>query len=482
MLSEIIQEIKKYCPNSNFSPIEKAYHFAEKAHSKQLRASGEKYFLHCINVAQILIGLKLDVPTIVAALLHDVLEDTDVTIENLKNEFDKEIVSLVEGVTKIGSYKFKDPEIAQAENWRKMLLAVTKDIRVILVKLADRLHNLRTIQFLPQDKQKSIANESITLYAPFAQRLGIYKWKSEIEDLSFAVIHPEEHKIMMDAWTKRKETDIKNIELWEKLIKEKLANTGIPYRFSSRPKNIYGVYRKMRRKNIDFSQIQDLIGIRLITDTVENCYALLGIMHTAFLPVPGSFTDYINMPKVNMYQSLHTSILGPEDLLAEIQIRTEDMHKRCEYGIASHWRYKEKKVHDKNYKPEEIDEKLDWLKEVLEWQKELKDSKEFLNAFKTECKFEQVFVFTPKGKLTKLPADATPVDFAYVVHSDIGNHCYGAKIGKKLVPLDYKLKSGDMCEILTRKNTKPSKHWLGFVITANARSKIRRFLRKENAK
>ena len=482
MLTEISNLIKAYLPAADLSILEKAYAFAEEAHKGQKRASGADFFIHCVEVAKILASIKLDISTICAALLHDILEDTPVTLDRLKKEFGAEIASMVEGVTKISSYHFQNQEIAHAENWRKMLLAVTKDIRVILIKLADRLHNLQTIKYLPEEKQKDIATESLNLYAPFAQRLGIYKWKSEIEDLSFAVLDPEQYRKLSGEIEKKQGTNAHYIELWKKLITEKLGGPGIPFRLSARPKNLYGIYKKMESQKKTFEEIQDVIGLRLITDTVANCYALLGLIHTYFLPLPGTFTDYISLPKVNMYQSLHTTISGPENMVAEIQIRTEEMHKRSEYGIAAHWRYKEKgeiaRV-DQNQKSEDVEEKLNWLRRILEWQQDLKDSKEFLETFKAECEFEQVFVFTPKGKVIKLPLGSTPVDFAYAIHTDIGNHCFGAKIGNKIVTLDYKLKSGEICDIIVKRSAKPNKHWLEFAITANAKSKIRKYLREQ---
>ena len=481
MLSELANQIKSYIPEADLSVLKKAYEFASNAHRGQVRASGSDFFSHCEEVARILANIKLDVSTISAALLHDILEDTPVTLDQLKKEFGDEIATMVEGVTKIGSYDFPDPEQAHAENWRKMLLAVTKDIRVILIKLADRIHNLQTIKFLPEEKQKSIATESLSLYAPFAQRLGIYRWKSEIEDLSFQVLDPEQFRKISREIEKQKESNAHNLELWKKMINEKLGDSGIAFRLSARPKNLYGIYKKMQRQSKTFEEIQDIIGLRLITDTVANCYALLGLIHTHFMPIPDSFTDYISLPKVNMYQSLHTTVTEPGNMVAEIQIRTDEMHRRSEYGIAAHWRYKEKGSSEKpgeQDKSEDVEEKLNWLRQMLEWQQDLKDSKEFLETFKAECEFEQVFVFTPKGKLIKLPKGSTPVDFAYVIHSDIGTHCFGAKVGNKIVTLDYKLKSGEICEILVKRSSKPNKHWLEYAITANAKSKIRKFLRE----
>lgn len=479
MLEQLLSKVRTYHPGADTDLIELAYQYAAKAHEGQFRASGEPFFNHSYNVALILCDLKMDEPTIAAALLHDVLEDTAVKPDVLRTEFGAEITALVEGVTKISAYHFTDREIAQAENWRKMLLAVTRDARVILIKLADRLHNMSTIRFLSPEKQHEIAAESLYLYAPFAQRLGIYRWKSEIEDMSFEVLYPDEYRVLHDAWEHRQESRHHHLERWRALLDEAIASSGIAYRLSVRPKSLYGIHKKMERQHKPFAEIQDLIGMRLVTDTVENCYGLLGLVHSAFRPVPGAFTDYIQMPKINMYQSLHTSIVGPDEVIAELQIRTEDMHRRAEYGIAAHWRYKEAGGVSVAHKPgakEDIESRLDWLKQMLSWQDDIKDVREFMQAFKVECNFEQVFVFTPGGKVIKLPHGATPIDFAYAVHTDIGTHCYGARVGDKIQPLNYVLKTGETCQIMTRKSAHPANHWLSWVITARARAKIRRFL------
>lgn len=477
----LIDKVRSYLPDENCLPIEQAYTYSLRAHAGQVRASGESYFTHAYAVATVLTEIRMDVPTIAAALLHDVLEDTQTSSGDIRSVFGDEIASLVEGVTKISSYHCLDQEMAAAENWRKMLLAITRDIRVILVKFADRLHNMRTIEYLPADKQRRIATETLILYAPFAQRLGVYRWKSELEDLSFAVLHPDEYRRLRLAWEMRQESSIQQLEEWKHRLTEVILPCGMPFRLSARPKSLYGIWKKMERQAKPLSDIQDLIGLRLITDTVEHCYAMLGTVHTAFRPVPGTFTDYIHMPKINMYQSLHTTLQGDHDVCAEIQIRTEEMHRRCEFGIAAHWRYKEHRPHPSlgATGSKEIDGKLDWLKQVLEWQDELRDPREFLMALRTECTFDQVFVFTPKGKVMVLPAGATPIDFAYAVHTDIGDHCFGAKIDGKMVTLDHILQTGCTCEVLTRKNAHPSKHWLDFAITAQARAKIRRYLREQ---
>ena len=481
MFEKLLIPLKTYLTEADIAQIQKAYEFSQTAHQNQFRDSGDAFFTHCVAVAQLLTDLKLDAETIVAALLHDVLEDTKTSHDVIAKEFGKDVLLIVEGVTKIDSYHFPDPVKAQAENWRKMLFAITKDIRVIMVKLADRLHNMRTINYLSEEKQLLIADESINLYAPFAHRLGIHKWKNELEDLSFAVLQPAKYAQIKELMILRKEADIKNLELWRNEILQKISPSQIPFTLTARPKNIYGIYEKMNRQSKNFDDIKDLIGLRLITDTVANCYGLLGLVQAHFKPVTGSFNDYIANPKGNMYQSLHISVQGPNDSEAELQIRTEEMHNRDEYGIAAHWRYKEKSKDGALLDSVYIEEKLDWLKQIMEWQLELKDPHEFMSTLKLECTFEQVFVFSPKGMVVKLPMGATPLDFAYGVHSEIGDHCYGVKVGLKLVPLSYKLKSGDICEILTRKNNTPSPGWLDLAVTARAKSKIRKYLR-ENKK
>lgn len=471
-------------PESEMALIEKAFEYAHCGHHYQTRASGEPYLTHCVCVALNLAELRLDNATIAAALLHDILEDTLVTEFELREEFGQEVVNLVQGVTKINKYKFKNTDnlTKQAENWRKMLLAVVKDIRVILIKLADRLHNMRTIKYLSPEKQKEIANESMTLYAPFAHRLGINKWKGELEDLSFEVLMPVQYNTIKQQWDRRAESDLAKLSTIENKITQSLKSSQIPFKISARPKNLYGIYKKMERQKKPFSGIEDLFGIRVITDTVEHCYGLLGIINSTQHLKDGSFTDYITVPKNNMYQSLHVTIISDEGIIVEVQIRTQEMDHRAEYGIAAHWRYKQKCDVGGESTSEErpIEEQLDWLKRILKWQEEedVTDSKEFMSALKTECKFEQIYVFTPHNKVIKLPEGATTVDFAYAVHSDIGDTCVGAKVNGKMVQIHYVLKSGDVCEILTRKNTGPNSNWLDFVVTANARYRIRRYLRE----
>ncbi|MCL2334963.1 MAG: RelA/SpoT family protein [Endomicrobia bacterium] len=485
---ETLKKLLTYLPQEDMALIEKAYFYASCAHSYQVRASGDPYLTHLESVSANLAELKIDGATITAALLHDILEDTLVTEQDLLNEFGEEVLSLVQGVTKLNKYQFDDNITAQAENWRKMLLAVVKDIRVIIIKLADRLHNMRTLKYLSPDKQKSIASESLTLYAPFAHRLGIYKWKSELEDLAFETLQPVEYNKIKTQWEKRAESNIENLKEVEEQLKEKLAPSAIPLRISARPKNLYGIYKKMERQNKPFSAIEDLFGMRVITDTIEHCYAILSVLNSSFKLVEGSFTDYINVPKANMYQSLHMTVISDKNVMVETQIRTEEMHQRAEYGVAAHWRYKRKVESCAGNAPKEdtkdapAEDRLDWLKQFLEWQRETTDSSEFLNSLKTECNFEQIFVFTPQKKVIKLPLGATTLDFAYAVHSDIGDTFMGAKVNGKMATIDTKLKTGDVCEILVRKNIRPRQDWLKFAITAQARSKIRKYLREHPEK
>jgi len=468
--------IKKFSEYSTQDPtmIELAYNFAKEAHADQKRASGEMFFTHAYFVADMLADFRMDQPTICAGLLHDVLEDTKITPEILKKEFGDEIFNLVMGVTKIETLKFSSKDEAQAENWRRMILATAKDIRVIIIKLADRLHNMRTLEYLPEGKRIEISYETLSLYAPLSQRLGMFQIKSELEDLSFKYLYPEEYAQLSAKMQIRYAKREKILEEFKNELEKVLKNSGIPYRILYRAKNIYSIYRKMQKQNKPFEEIQDALGIRLITDTVINCYALLGIVHAHFKPVAGSFTDYIAVPKANLYQSLHTTVVSQSGELVEIQIRTEDMHRTAEYGIAAHWRYKM----GASGVDKHLDEKLNWLRQWIEWLQDLEGPREFLESFKTDLELEQIFVFTPKGEVKPLPVGATPVDFAYAIHTDIGNNCIGAKVNSKMVRLDYTLKSGDICEIITRKNSGPKKDWLNFVKTASARSKIRKYLRE----
>lgn len=475
-LEELVSRFKEYSPHVATDMLEKAYRFSTAAHANQSRASGEHYFVHCGAVAQTLIEFKLDLPTICAGLLHDVLEDTPVTADELRRDFGNEITQLVEGVTKLDALRFNSIDEAQAENWRKMMLATAQDIRVILIKLADRLHNMKTLNFLQREKQERIAMETLSLYAPLAHRLGMFELKSELEDLAFMYLHPKEFEeldLQVKAMHKSRETILAN---FKDALERKIEGLNIPHRILARTKSLYSIYSKMRRQGKPFAEIQDAMGARVITDTVANCYALLGIIHTEFKPVAGSFTDYISVPKLNLYRSLHTTVMGPGGELVEIQVRTDEMHRTAEYGIAAHWRYK---LGDQQDQDLHLEEKLNWLRQWIEWLQDLKSPREFLESLKTDLELHQVFVFTPAGEVKALPAGATPLDFAFAVHTDIGMACVGAKVNNKMVKLDYQLKSGDICEIQTKKGSVPKKDWLTVVRTARARSKIRHFLREK---
>jgi GTP pyrophosphokinase len=474
-LKELVAKFAAYSPHVDPTALELAWDFAEKAHVNQARASGDHYITHCVEVADSLIEWRMDLPTICAGLLHDTIEDTPTTESQLRAEFGEEIAMLVMGVTKLDALRFESRDEAQAENWRKMLLATAQDIRVIIVKLADRLHNMKTLNFLKREKQERIATETMALYAPLAHRLGMFGLKSELEDLSFAYLHPEEHaELTRKVGAKRAENE-RQLAAARAAIEKVVAATGIPCRILARTKTLWSTFKKMERQQKPFEEIQDSLGIRLITDTVANCYALLGIIHTHFKPVAGSFTDYISTPKLNLYRSLHTTIMSPTGELVEIQIRTEEMHRSSEYGIAAHWRYKA----GEQTKDVHMEEKLNWLRQWIEWLQDLNSPREFLDSLKTDLEFNQVFVFTPAGEVKVLPAGATPLDFAFAVHTEIGFSCVGAIVNNKMVRLDHTLKSGDICRINVKKGSTPKKDWLNLVKTARARSKIRHYLREQ---
>ena len=477
MLDSILQKIKENKLNVDIDLITKAYNFAFDAHKDQKRESGEPYIIHPICVSEILVDLGMDTNTIIAGLLHDVIEDTPYTYDDIKNLFNDEVANLVDGVTKLGKIKYMTKEEQQAENVRKMLLAMAKDIRVIIIKLADRLHNLRTLKFKSPEKQKEKAKETFDIYAPLAHRLGISKIKWELEDLAFRYLHPDEYydlvkqiaekRVEREAYIKKVMEDIGN----------NLDDAGIQADIDGRPKHFYSIYRKMVNKNKTLDQIFDLTAIRVLVGTVKDCYAVLGIVHTIYKPIPGRFKDYIAMPKPNMYQSLHTTVIGPQGKTFEIQIRTFEMHKTAEYGIAAHWKYKE--VGSEVTHTDSFETKLSWLRDMLEWQKETSDAEEFMEGFKMDLFTDEIFVFTPKGVVINLPKDATPVDFAYKIHTDIGNRCVGAKINGKMVTLDHKLKTGEIIEILTSAVAKgPNMDWLTFVTSNQAKTKIKQWFRK----
>ena len=472
-LQTLVKKFKEYNPNQDTSLIEKAYHFAEKAHTGQKRESGEPYFTHCCHVASILMDFNLDEDTICAGLLHDTVEDTSITLEDLKREFNKEIAHMVQGVTKISDLKFSSTDEETVENWRKMLIAVAEDVRVILIKLADRTHNMRTMDVMPPEKQKFKAYETISLYAPLAQRLGMFTIKTDLEDLSFKYLYPQEYadlKQQVEARTADRKAALDNFKAH---LEPTLKTAGLECRILARAKNYYSIYRKMKSHHCTFEEIQDSLGVRIITKNLQDCYKALGVVHNVFKPIAGTFTDYIATPKANMYQSIHTTVLSPTGDIIEIQIRTEEMHRTCEYGIAAHWRYKMGNVkQDKNF-----DEKINWIRRWIEWQQDLTAPREFLEGFKTDVNLQQIFVFTPRADVKSLPEGSTPIDFAYAIHTDIGDHYVGAKVNNRMVRMDYTFKTGDVCEIITRKNGEPKRDWLEFAKTAVARSNIKRYLR-----
>ncbi|MCF6461358.1 RelA/SpoT family protein [Clostridium sp. Cult3] len=475
MIENLLLKIEQYNPNVNVEQIIKAYNFAESAHEGQFRNSGEKFFVHPYNVAMILTDLSMDATTITAGLLHDVIEDTEVTYDTLVVEFGQEVADLVEGVTKLKKLQYKTKQENQAENLRKMVMAMAKDIRVIIIKLADRLHNMRTLEYMSEEKKKEKAIETLEIYAPLAHRLGMSKIKWELEDLSLRYLDPEGYYDLVDKVSKRRREREAYIQRIINDLDEKLEEMYISRDISGRPKNFYSIYKKMVYQNKSFEQIFDLTAIRVIVDSVKDCYGVLGIVHTMWKPIPGRFKDYIAMPKPNMYQSLHTTVIGPEGEIFEVQIRTWDMHRTAEYGIAAHWKYKEGTVKTDNF-----DEKLTWLRQLLEWQKDLKDPQEFMETLKIDFFTDEVFVFTPRGDVINLPNGSTPIDFAYRVHTAIGNSCVGAKVDGRIVPLDYKLKNGNIVEVLTSSgSTGPSRDWLKIVKSSQAKTKIRQWFKRE---
>jgi GTP pyrophosphokinase len=474
MIENLILKIEQYNPQADMKQIIKAYNFAETAHEGQLRNSGERYFVHPFNVAMILADMNMDTPTIIAGLFHDILEDTNITYETIVSEFGEEVANLVDGVTKLRKLNYKTKQENQAENLRKMVMAMAKDIRVIIIKLADRLHNMRTLEYMSDEKKKEKALETLEIYAPLAHRLGISKIKWELEDLSLRYLDPEGYYDLVDKVSKQRKEREAYIQDIITTLQKKLDEMDIHCEISGRPKNFYSIYRKMVYQNKSFEQIFDLTAIRVIVDSVKDCYGVLGMVHTLWKPIPGRFKDYIAMPKPNMYQSLHTTVIGPKGEIFEVQIRTWEMHRTAEYGIAAHWKYKEGTTKSDNF-----DDKLTWLRQLLEWQKDLKDPKEFMESLKIDFFTDEVFVFTPKGDVIDLPNGSTPVDFAYRVHTDVGNSCVGAKVDGRIVPLDYKLKNGNIVSIITSNNTGPSRDWLKIVKSSQAKSKIRQWFKKE---
>jgi len=476
-VDSLIKKVLSYNPDADVELLRKAYIFSREAHCSQRRIEGTPYIEHPLSVADILTDMKVDVATIAAGLLHDTIEDTETTPRDIKDIFGEEIAFLVDSLTKLSKIEFKTKEEAQAENFRKMLLAMSEDIRVIIIKFADRLHNMRTLQFLPENKRQRIATETLEIYAPLANRLGIGWLRLEFEDLSFKVLMPELYEELERKVVKRKEEQEGYLREVTKTVEDRLKEEGIHGRVSGRVKHYYGIYQKMQKQRITFDQVHDVLGLRIITDTNANCYTIMGLIHSLWTPIPGRFKDYIAMPKSNMYQSLHTSVIGPKGERVEFQIRTKEMHRIAEEGIASHWKYKEKdavRERDSKY--------ISWLRELIQSQKELPDAREFLEAVKGEVIPEVVYVFTPKGEIRELPVGSTPVDFAYSIHTQVGHKCVGAKVNGRIVPLRYQLKNGDTLEIITSPTHGPSRDWLKFVVTQRAKGRIKQWIKAEERK
>lgn len=478
MIENIINRIESYNPSADMSVVVKAYNYAEMAHSTApTRLSGERYFIHPYNVALILCDMHMDVQTIAAGFLHDVVEDTGKTYDDIKREFGVEIADMVDGVTKLSKVKYRTKEERQAESLRKMIIAMSKDIRIVIIKLADRLHNLRTLEFMREEKQKQKALETLEIYAPIANRLGMASIKWELEDTSLKYIDRDGYDDLVKKVSQKIEERREFIKNIVNSIKDKLDEANIENaEVTGRPKSLYSIYKKMYYKNKPFEQIYDLTATRIIVESIKDCYGALGIVHTMWKPLPGRFKDYIAMPKPNMYQSLHTTVIGPDGEPFEIQIRTIEMHRTAEYGIAAHWKYKEGVSTEENF-----DKKLNWLRQMIEWQQETDDPEEFMENLKVDLYSDEVFVFTPKGEVINLPMGSTPIDFAFRVHSAVGNKCVGAKVNGRIVPLDYKLKMSDKVEILTSANSNgPSRDWLKIVASGQAKSKIKKFLKEKD--
>jgi guanosine-3',5'-bis(diphosphate) 3'-pyrophosphohydrolase len=468
LYSELEQNIRALRPKDDFTQLEKAYRVASEAHKDQTRASGEPYMVHPLQVTLILAGMQMDMVCLETGLLHDTVEDTRLSLDQIRKDFGEEVARCVDGVTKLSKLHLYSREERQAESVRKMLLAMVNDIRVIIVKLADRLHNMRTLQALPPERQQRIAQETIEIYAPIAHRLGMGKIRGELEDLSFQYLEPDASAELNREIDSQRQQNEEFLNKMRHEVEVNLAREGIPARVEGRMKRAYSVYLKMKRQKIGLDQVYDLLALRIITDSVKNCYASLGVIHNEWHPIPGRIKDFIAIPRPNLYQSLHTSVMGPGGRACEIQIRTEEMHRLAEEGIAAHWKYKEGRKG-----PGVDDQRVTWLRQLVEWQKELHDPGEFMSTLKVDLYPEEVYAFTPMGKVIVLPRDATPIDFAYAIHSDVGNTCVGAKVNGRIVPLKYGLKNGDVVEILTQSGHLPSKDWLAIVKTSKARNKIK---------
>lgn len=475
-LEEILDRVEKYHPGDNLELVRRAYIFSAKEHKGQVRASGEPYLTHPLEVANLLAEMKMDAVTVSVGLLHDVVEDTLVSLEKIEELFGAEVAHIVDGVTKISQIQFTSKEEKQAENFRKMLLAMTDDIRVIMVKFADRLHNMRTLSYLPADRREAIARETMDIYAPLANRLGMGKIRGELEDLSFGYLDPKSYKELKDIVERKRRAHEAFLAEVTKIVEDKMREHGIPCFTESRIKRLYSICTKLKKQRITIDQVFDLLAVRIITDDVKNCYAALGVIHNTWRPVPGRIKDFIAMPRPNMYQSLHTSVIAGGQPF-EVQIRTAEMHRIAEEGIAAHWKYKGGKL----VANDREDQRISWLRHLVEWQQEMKDPADFLSTLKIDLYPEEVYTFTPKGKVITLPREASPVDFAYAIHTEVGNTCVGSKINGRMAPLRTKLKNGDIIEIITQPGHNPSRDWLSFVKTSRARNKIRHWLNEQES-
>ncbi len=470
-VEDILARVREYRPNDDLAVIERAYEFAASRHRGQRRSSGDPYLSHPLAVASILAEMKLDPKSICVGLLHDIVEDTSTPLKAIEEKFGPEIAHIVDGVTKIGKIETASVEERQAENFRKMMLAMVDDIRVILVKLADRLHNMRTLSYLSPEKQQRIARETMEIYGPIAHRLGMGKIRGELEDLAFDFLEPAIYSDLKEQVEKKRKLNEAFLTEVQSVIAAQMKENEIPVQLQGRIKRIFSIYQKMRRQRITLDQVYDLLAVRIITDNIRNCYAALGIIHNTWRPVPGRIKDYIAMPRPNLYQSLHTSVISPMGQAFEVQIRTQDMHRIAEEGIAAHWKYKEGRPVD-----ETEDSRVNWLRQLVEWQQDMRDPGEFLSTLKIDLYPEEVYTFTPKGRVVILPREATPIDFAYAIHTDVGNQCVQSKVNGRIVPLRYKLRNGDIVEIVTQSGHMPSRDWLSWVRTSKARNKIRHWL------